>query len=153
MAGLHGAALTNASLALIGGGSLAVGGLGIAGGTAIITGGGALLGMIGTGAVSAITMVLTSKEFALNECAKLLTFCDIVLINKKNDINQVSTIMYSLESIADELAHQIQQEESRKETEDNPIRQDEKNRKGGLACIQKCHTLMEKMIFKQNLSS
>ncbi|MCI9263250.1 MAG: hypothetical protein HFF06_01605 [Oscillospiraceae bacterium] len=153
VAGLHGAALTNASLALIGGGSLAVGGLGIAGGTAIITGGGALLGMIGTGAVSAITMVLTSKEFALNECAKLLTFCDIVLINKKNDINQVSTIMYSLESIADELAHQIQQEESRKETEDNPIRQDEKNRKGGLACIQKCHTLMEKMIFKQNLSS
>ncbi len=41
--GLHGAALTSASLAFVGGGSLAAGGLGMAGGTAIITGGGALL--------------------------------------------------------------------------------------------------------------
>ncbi len=45
VAGLSGAALTSASLAVVGGGSLAAGGLGIAGGTAIITGGGALLGM------------------------------------------------------------------------------------------------------------
>lgn len=47
-AGLYGAALTNASLAAIGGGSLAAGGLGMAGGTAILTAGGALLGIAGS---------------------------------------------------------------------------------------------------------
>ncbi len=41
MVGLSGAALTSASLAFIGGGSLAVGGMGMAGGIAILTGGGA----------------------------------------------------------------------------------------------------------------
>ena len=86
VAGLYGVALTNASLALRGGGSLAVGGMGIAGGTAIITGGGALLGIIGSGAatISSVTL-LSSKNYVLNECAKLISFCDLVLIDKNSN--------------------------------------------------------------------
>ena len=73
-AGIHGIALTNASLALLGGGSLAVGGFGVAGGTAVLTGGGALMGLLGSGAIStASIMYNTSSSYVLAECAKMLT--------------------------------------------------------------------------------
>ncbi|MCR5771429.1 MAG: hypothetical protein K6G87_09385 [Butyrivibrio sp.] len=52
VAGLSGAAATNAALATIGGGALAAGGLGMAGGTAILTGGGAMLGLAGASSTS-----------------------------------------------------------------------------------------------------
>ncbi len=82
-AGLYGAALTNAALASIGGGSLAAGGLGMAGGTAILTGGGALLGMAGTGTASlAAVLGATSELLTLNECAKLLTFSKMVIVDE-----------------------------------------------------------------------
>ena len=45
-AALHGAAPTSASLAFLGGGTIAVGGAGMAGGTMLIAGGGALLGAV-----------------------------------------------------------------------------------------------------------
>ncbi len=48
VAGLSGIALTNASLAFVGGGAMAAGGFGMAGGATLITGGGALLGMFGS---------------------------------------------------------------------------------------------------------
>ena len=78
--GLHGAALTGASLAFVGGGSLAAGGLGMAGGTAIITGGGALLGLAGSGGISAAAMLMsTSSEYWVRQCAKLLTYSKCTL--------------------------------------------------------------------------
>ena len=84
--GLHGAALTSASLAFVGGGSLAAGGLGMAGGTAIITGGGALLGLAGSGSVSAATMLLqTSSEYWVRQGAKLLTYSKCVLCDFLNE--------------------------------------------------------------------
>ena len=71
--GLSGAALTSASLAFVGGGSLAVGGMGMAGGTAILTGGGALLGLAGSGVTTAATVAVQSSEsFVQSECSKLL---------------------------------------------------------------------------------
>lgn len=60
--GLSGAALTSASLAFVGGGSLAVGGMGMAGGTAILTGGDALLGLAGSGVTTAATVAVQSSE-------------------------------------------------------------------------------------------
>lgn len=78
--GLHGAALTSASLAFVGGGALAAGGAGMAGGIAIITGGGALLGLAGSGGASAISMVLqTPPGYWTRQGAKLVTFCKVVL--------------------------------------------------------------------------
>ena len=79
--GLHGAALTSASLAFVGGGALAAGGAGMAGGVAIITGGGALLGLAGSGGASAVTMLLqTSPGYWTRQGAKLVTFSKVVLL-------------------------------------------------------------------------
>ncbi|AII74234.1 hypothetical protein [Bifidobacterium coryneforme] len=77
VAGLSGAALTSASLAAVGGGALAAGGFGMAGGTALIAGGGAVLGLAGGSGVTAVASLLTDPKgvFALDECSKLLTFC------------------------------------------------------------------------------
>lgn len=81
--GLSGAALTSASLAFIGGGSLAVGGMGMSGGTAILTGGGALLGLAGSGVTTAATVAVQSSEsFVQSECSKLLAFCSEITVKK-----------------------------------------------------------------------
>ena len=93
-AALHGAALTSASLAFLGGGALAVGGAGMAGGTTLIVGGGALLGAIGgSGASAATSMALaTNGSYVLDECAKLVTFCEDVLIKRCGDFASVARI-------------------------------------------------------------
>lgn len=92
--GLHGAALTSASLAYVGGGSLAAGGLGMAGGTAIITGGGAVLGMAGSGSASMATILLqTNSDYWIRQCAKLLTFSKTVLIDRFSDSDHVERLV------------------------------------------------------------
>ena len=94
VAGLHGAALTGASLAFVGGGSLAAGGLGVAGGTAIITGGGALLGLAGSGSVSAAAALLqTPSDFWIRQSAKLLTYCDCILCQNLKDSKSAFDIL------------------------------------------------------------
>lgn len=86
---LHGAALTSACLAAAGGGSLAVGGLGMSGGAMIIAGGGALLGI---GTTSSATLLISSPKFVKYDNAKLLTKCDLVLIQKLNMVDEVCAI-------------------------------------------------------------
>lgn len=96
--GLHGAALTSASLAFVGGGSLAAGGLGMAGGTAIITGGGALLGLAGSGSVSAATMMLQApSEYWVRQGAKLLTYSNCVLCDYLNEKEYAKGILHQIE--------------------------------------------------------
>ena len=107
-AGLSGAALVNASLAFIGGGSLAAGGLGVAGGTAVITGGGALLGMLGSGASAVSAMVLLSTEgYSLRECAKLLSFAKVVLVDEFGMYSTVSLIQKAVEKRIGEFGAQL----------------------------------------------
>lgn len=97
--GLHGAALTSASLAFVGGGSLAAGGLGMAGGTAIITGGGALLGLAGTGSVSAATMMLQApSEYWVRQGAKLLTYSNCVLCDYLNEKEYAKGLLHQIEN-------------------------------------------------------
>lgn len=93
-AALHGAALTSASLAFLGGGALAAGGTGMAGGTMLIAGGGALLGAVsGSGISTVTTMALaTNGSYVLDECAKLVTFCEEVLIKRYGDLASVTEI-------------------------------------------------------------
>lgn len=99
--GLYGAALTNASLAAIGGGAIAAGGLGISGGTAIITGGGALLSLLGSGSASAIRF-LSSKGNVITECANILTYCSLILKNKDNGKEMIQQVKdYLVESKSD----------------------------------------------------
>ncbi|MFA0814749.1 MAG: hypothetical protein ACC608_03045 [Anaerofustis sp.] len=118
-AGLSGAALTSASLAAIGGGSLATGGLGMAGGTAILTGGGAMLGLTGSGSASFISfMGKTSEQYTLNECAKLLTFCKLDLVEKFNKAELLNPIILGVENcinyIKDTSKNAIETKESTK---------------------------------------
>ena len=96
--GLHGAALTSASLAFVGGGSLAAGGLGMAGGTAIITGGGALIGLVSSGTASTVAILLqTPSEYWVRQSAKLLTYCTCVLLDILNDKLSVKKILRQIE--------------------------------------------------------
>ena len=99
VAGLYGAAATNAALAAIGGGALAAGGLGMAGGTAILTGGGAILGLASAGSTSLFAvMSQTSEKFTLNECAKLLTFSKLVIVDKYQRLELLNPIITGVES-------------------------------------------------------
>lgn len=143
--GLYGAALTNASLALIGGGSLAVGGMGIAGGTAIITGGGALLGIIGSGAATVSSMtLLSSKNYVLNECAKLITFCNVVLVDKNGDKAAVATIKRSLDKGIDEMNHElVLQQEA--ESEENADKKRRKEQKKCITYLERCSRQLGKL--------
>lgn len=93
-AALSGAALTSASLAFLGGGALTAGGAGMMGGTMLIAGGGALLGAVGGSGVSAMTSMAlaTDASYVLDECAKLVTFCEEVLIKRYGDLTSVGEI-------------------------------------------------------------
>ena len=109
-AALSGAALTSASLAFLGGGALAAGGAGMAGGTMLIAGGGALLGAVGGSGVSAvISMALaTNASYVLDECSKLVTFCEEVLIRRYGDFASVVEVHGALSRRIVELEAEIE---------------------------------------------
>lgn len=109
-AALSGAALTSASLAFLGGGALAAGGAGMAGGTMLIAGGGALLGAVGGSGVSAVTSMAlaTDASYVLDECAKLVAFCEEVLIKRYGDLASVAEIHTVLNQRILELEAEIE---------------------------------------------
>lgn len=130
--GLHGAALTSASLALVGGGSLAAGGLGMAGGTAIITGGGALLGLASSSTVSVANMLMqTDDTFMIRQAAKMLSFCDVVLKGVLNDCDTIRQVYQKTEN----MITKSQQELKELQDEDNDL---DKERIGKLKDYIKC---------------
>ncbi|SFC44032.1 hypothetical protein SAMN04488102_1074 [Alkalibacterium subtropicum] len=93
-AGLHGAALTAASLAYLGGGAVAAGGAGVAGGTMTIVGGGAILGL-GVGGVTGGTVGavdLIGKQHTILQSAKLLVSIREVFLNDEHDIEYSNTV-------------------------------------------------------------
>lgn len=140
--GLSGAALTSASLAAVGGGALAAGGLGMAGGTAIIAGGGAALGLVGgSGATIIATLLIgAEKEFILEECVNLLTFCKNVLAQGDESKDLVEWIRY-------ELSNQIERMEiqriilSSRFKNSNLNKEEKKNVKKRACCFQEELTL------------
>lgn len=108
VAGLHGAALANASLAWAGFGALAQGGLGMAGGTAIISGGGTLLGLTSSGATSAaIAMLYDSGKYVYRQAAKMLTYCDCVLSNVIHDREAIQTLLKNVSEVLQQTDIQL----------------------------------------------
>lgn len=93
--GLSGAALTNACLALVGGGAVAAGGSGMAGGVITIAGGGALLGLAGGGAAVGVgsTLLLSSPDYTLTQAAKLETILKEVILNAQQDVVSAQKII------------------------------------------------------------
>ena len=86
-AGLHGAALTSACLAYLGGGAIAVGGAGMAGGTIAIVGGGAVLGLGAGVGLNGIVGTFTSdgKNAVILQSAKLLVALREIFLNDEHD--------------------------------------------------------------------
>lgn len=85
--GLSGVALTNACLAMIGGGAVEIGGAGIAGGVAAIAGGGAIFGLtIGGTSAASVTAVLWNPAFALTNIAKFELIIREVFLNVQHDV-------------------------------------------------------------------
>lgn len=141
-AGLYGAALTNASLAAIGGGSLAAGGLGMAGGTAILTGGGALLGIAGSGSATMLSVLSqTSEQYTLNECAKLLTFCKLVVIEKYNMPEILNPIISGLEACAVSVEDEL---EDMEDTKENKV--SKKRIKSSIKYLRNCISELDKIL-------
>ena len=160
VAGLSGAALTSASLAAVGGGALAAGGLGMAGGTAIIAGGGAILGLVGGSGVTAVASLLTDSKgaFALDECSKLLTFC-------QSDFTQADMKPEMIERIRQGLLDQIermeiQQEVLSRRSEDKDLDKAEKKEtkkelsglKKSLGYMRNCEKELAKLINQKSRS-
>ena len=128
--GLHGAALTSASLAFVGGGSIAAGGMGVAGGTAIITGGGALLGIAGSGGAS-VAAILSQADgnYWERQSEKILVFSKCVLKNKLNDID----LIRQLEKVIDDAI--VKFEENIKELEEENCSLDKETIKNSKNCL------------------
>ena len=131
--GLHGAALTSASLAFVGGGSLAAGGLGMAGGTAIITGGGALIGLAGSSTTTIASLLGSSKKInVLDECSKILTFSELVLCEKQKDYEGIKKLKEAIDDTIQKMQNY----------------KDKKNRKiikNNLKYLSRCSKSLEKL--------
>ena len=141
--GLSGAALTSASLAFIGGGSLAVGGMGMAGGTAILTGGGALIGLAGSGVTTAATVAVQSSEsFVQSECAKLLTFCSEIAVKKYGHYDIALLAQEGMRNCAEELRSEIEQLPN---AENKPDKKIISQMKKSLKCMERCERALEKL--------
>lgn len=141
--GLSGAALTSASLAFVGGGSLAVGGMGMAGGTAILTGGGALLGLAGSGVTTAATVAVQSSEsFVQNECSKLLAFCSEIAVKKYGRYDIASLAQKGMQNCAEELRAEI---EKLSNAENGPDKKLISQMKKSLKCMERCEKALEKL--------
>ena len=144
--GLSGAALTSARLAFVGGGSLAVGGMGMAGGTAILTGGGALIGLAGSGVTSAASVAAQSSEaFMQSECSKLLAFCTEVAIKKYGRYDIVELAHEGIANCATELQSEI---EFLSKAEEKPDRKLLSQMKKSLKCMERCEKALLKLTEK-----
>lgn len=108
-ASLSGAALTNACLAYLGGGAIAVGGAGMAGGTIAIVGGGAALGLgVGAGIGGAIsTAGLMGKKNTLMQAAKLLTSLNEIFLYDENDLEFANKVYDHYTSNIKEIDHDL----------------------------------------------
>ena len=93
-AGLHGAALTSACLAYLGGGAIAAGGAGMLGGTIAIVGGGAALGLgVGAGVGGAIgASGLLGKKYTIMQSAKLLVSVREIFLNDEHDLEYSNAV-------------------------------------------------------------
>ena len=145
MAGLYGQALVNASLAFIGGGALAAGGLGMAGGTAVIVGGGALFGMAAgsstTASISAM-MLMSSDGYAILECAKLLSFVEIVLLNSFKLKKEISKISQTIEEQVENFSKKAENLDAKDKSDKKTIKVIKQN----IKYLHLCNKKMKKLI-------
>jgi hypothetical protein len=101
ISGLSGAAATNATLAWLGGGSLASGGFGMAGGAAVLGGAvaGPALALMGMAAAAKSEKALTeatAREAELRECIEQVNNGHNVLVAIETRVNELHTSLHEL---------------------------------------------------------
>ena len=80
----------------------------MAGGTAIITGGGALIGLAGSGGISATAMLMTtSHDYWVRQSAKLLTYARCTLRDRLQDKAAVQGLLTQVSQTARDTAEEI----------------------------------------------
>ncbi|MCR4813935.1 MAG: hypothetical protein K5879_03820 [Lachnospiraceae bacterium] len=136
--GLYGAALYSHSLAVLGGGSLAAGGLGMAGGTFVVTSGGALVGLLGGSGVSTASRlaILSNAGFIRMECCKLIAYCRAVLAKRYSDLESVKGIKEALSENYEEikeLLKKLNMYTDQDELDDSPEEDEEESDKNELS--------------------
>lgn len=118
----------------------------MAGGTAIIAGGGALLGVAGSGAASLSSMMLmASKDYAQNECAKLMTFCERVLLPTCGK-EPIVTIQHNIEKGMYKLEKDIEQLIANPDIDDKTRKRLIKESKLSLKYIARCNAALLNLI-------
>ena len=148
--GLHGAALTAASLAFVGGGSIAAGGLGVAGGTAIITGGGALLGIVSGGTVSVASVLLqTPSEYWVRQSAKLLTFSSCILNDAFHDIKTITEINNNIDYVLSKAEKELSSIKEEKNDLDIEL---VKKTENYIKYLKKCKIELQRIIKKHGIN-
>ena len=82
----------------------------MAGGTMLIAGGGAIIGAVGGSGLSAATSMAlaTNGSYVLDECSKLVAFCEEVLIKRYGDLGSVVEIHRVLNQRIVELEVEIE---------------------------------------------
>ena len=121
--GLHGAALTSASLAFVGGGSLAAGGLGMA-----------------ASAVAVLTQ--TPKEYWVRQSSKLLTYCSCVLRDSLQDKSSISKILEQLTLTLEKTQHELNEIKAEKNDLDKELI---KKTEDYLSYLKKCQNELKKL--------
>lgn len=118
----------------------------MAGGTAIIAGGGALLGVASSGAASLSTMMLmASKDYTQNECAKLMTFCERVLFPTYGK-EAIVAIQHNIEMGMYKLEKDIDQLIAKPDIDDKTRKKLLKDSKESLKYVTRCHEHLLKII-------
>ena len=141
-AGLHGAALVAACLAMAGGGAIAVGGAGMAGGVAAIVGGGAILGAAAGGAAVAAGHMIAKNmpSFTLSQAAKMEVVMKEILLNAQQDTQAAQLVLEKLK----ERIHDLQRELDDLKLEQSNNRDQISNLKKSLAYLKKAYLEMNK---------
>lgn len=142
---LSGVALTNACLAMAGGGAIAAGGSGMAaGGVLAIVGGGALLGAAGGGAtVGGMAVFVTSTpKFALTQAAKLEVVLKEIIMNAHKDIKCAQSV---LENYKNQIAN-LQSELAKLKLDHEEDKKTIANMKKSIGYMEKAYTNMKKFV-------
>ncbi len=116
-AGLSGAAATSHGLAILGGGSLAIGGMGMAGGMWVVTGAGAALGLLGSKAALGLLEIdgvpllleIETNRFKI-ELVKLQVYYKEVLLADRKHLAESRDVIASLTQLQDKIMQQLERE-------------------------------------------
>ncbi len=107
-AGLSGAAATSHGLAILGGGSLAIGGMGMAGGMWVVAGTGATIGLLSAGGVPLLLEI--GAATAKIEIIKLQVRYKEVLLANQMHLAKSQEVIVSLAQQRDAIARRLDQE-------------------------------------------